>query len=146
MPKSCRPPGPAGVSQGIDEVNETTSHTLLANGLPQPPIPQRLRELLKDYPEHLARIQGDLDNVVENPFKLTPLFEQALWALEGRTDAFVREAQAELAEAQKTGVAEAIALAEAKTSLMRRAASPNGGLKGLHELWDFFQLHKEVLK
>jgi hypothetical protein len=134
---------PIGVKQGIDEVNETKSPALLANGLPQPPIPQRLRELLKDYPEHLARVQGDLDNVVENPFKLTPLFEQALWALEGRTDAFVREAQAELAEAQKTGVAEAIALAEAKTSLMRRAASPNGGLKGLHELWDFFQLHRK---
>lgn len=127
-------------------MNETTSHTLLANGLPQPPIPQRLRELLKDYPEHLARIQEVLNRVVIDHAKSVPLFEQAIWALEGRTDAFVREAQAELAEAQKTGVAEAIALAEAKTSLMRRAASPNGGLKGLHELLDFFQLHKEVLK
>jgi hypothetical protein len=105
-----------------------------------------LRELLKDYPEHLARIQDDLNNVVEDPFKSTPLFEQAIWALEGRTSAFIREAATELEAAQVSGDAAAIALAEAKASLMRRAADPNGGLKGLHELWDFFQLHRELLK
>lgn len=119
---------------------------MLPNGLPQPPIPQRLRELLKDYPGHLARIQEDLNDLILDHAKSVPLFEQAIWDLEGRTSAFIREAQVELEVAQETGDAEVIALAEAKASLMRRAADPNGGLKGLHELWDFFQLHKELLK
>lgn len=118
----------------------------LPNGLPQPPIPQRLRELLKDYPRHLERIQEVLNRVVVDHAKSAPLFEQAIWALEGRTSAFIREAQVELEVAQETGDAAVIALAEAKASLMRRAADPNGGLKGLHELWDFFQLHRERLK
>lgn len=119
---------------------------LLSNGLPPPPIPQRLRELLKDYPRHLERIQEVLNGVVVDHAKSIPLFEQAIWALEGRTSAFIREAQVELEVAQETGDAAVIALAEAKASLMRRAADPNGGLKGLHELWDFFQLHRERLK
>mgnify|MGYP003498401123 FL=1 len=120
--------------------------TMLSNGLPQPPVPQRLRELLKDYPQHLVRIQDVLNRVVLDHAKSVPLFEQAIWALESRTSAFIREAQAELEVAQASGDAELIALAEAKASLMRRAADPNGGLKGLHELWDFFQLHRELLK
>ena len=125
--------------------NHETPATL-ANGLPAPPIAQCLRELLKDYPGHLARIQEVLNRVVLDHAKSVPLFEQAIWALESRTSAFIREAQAELEVAQASGDAELIALAEAKASLMRRAADPNGGLKGLHELWDFFQLHKELLK
>jgi hypothetical protein len=127
-------------------VSNHETPTVLTNGLPAPPIPQRLRDLLKDYPEHLVRIQEVLNRVVLDHAKSIPLFEQALWALEGRTDAFIREAQAELEDAQEAGDAEAIALAEAKTSLMRRAANPNGGLKRLHELWDFSQLHRELLK
>ncbi len=118
----------------------------LANGLPVPPIPQRLRELLKDYPDHLALIQQDLNYVVLDHAKSIPLFEQALWILEGRTSAFIRDAATKLEVAQASGDAEAIALAEANASLMRRAADPNSGLKGLHELWDFFQLHRELLK
>jgi hypothetical protein len=118
----------------------------LPNGLPLPPIPRRLRELLKDYPDHLARIQEVLNSVVEDPLKLTPLFEQAIWALEGRTSAFIREAQVELEAAQKAGDSEAIASAEAKEELMFRAGDINNGLKGLHELWDYFEANKGPLK
>lgn len=127
-------------------MNDQDTSSNLANGLPSPPIPQRLRELLKDYPGHLARIQEVLNRVAMDHAKSIPLFEQAIWALEGRTSAFIREAQAELEAAQAAGDVEEIALAETKASLMRRAADPNSGLKGLHELWDFFQLHKELLK
>jgi hypothetical protein len=134
------------IEQGIDAVTDQETSVILSNGLPQPPIPQRLRELLKDYPGHLARIQEDLNDLILDHAKSVPLFEQAIWDLEGRTSAFIREAQVELEVARETGDAEVIALAEAKASLMRRAADPNGGLKGLHELWDFFQLHKELLK
>lgn len=127
-------------------MSDQETSAILANGLPAPPIPRRLQELLKDYPGHLTRIQEVLNNVVEDPLKLTPLFEQAIWALESRTSAFVREAQTELEAAQEAGDADAITKAEAKASLMRRSADPNGGLKGLHELWDYFQAHKEGLK
>lgn len=127
-------------------MNETESPALLLNGLPQPPIPRRLRELLKDYPGHLEQIQDDLNHVILDHAKSIPMFEQAHWILEGRTSAFIREAVAELEIAQASGDAQAVAIAEAKASLMRRAADPNGGLKGLHELWDFFQLNHGLLK
>ena len=39
----------------------------LSNGLPLPPIPQRLREMLKDYPGHLVRLQEVLNSVVDGP-------------------------------------------------------------------------------
>lgn len=127
-------------------MNDQEAPKKLLNGLPPPPIPPRLCELLENYPEHLARIQEVLNDVVVDHAKSVPLFEQAIWALEGRTSAFIREAQAELEAAQEAGEADAIARAEAKASLMRRAADPNGGLKGLHELWDYFQSQKEFLK
>lgn len=118
----------------------------LANGLPVPPIPQRLRELLKDYPEHLARIQEDLNDLVLNHAKSIPLFEQAIWDLEGRTSAFIREAQAELEAAQEAGDANAIARAETKASLMRRSRSANAGLGDLDELWEYFKAHMESFR
>ena len=118
----------------------------LANGLPVPPIPQRLRELLKDYPDHLAWIQEDLNDLVLNHAKSIPLFEQAIWDLEGRTSAFIREAQAELEAAQEAGDANAIARAEAKASLMRRSRSANAGLGDLDELWEYFKAHMESFR
>ncbi len=120
----------------------------LANGLLAPPIPRRLCELLKDYPGHLARIQKVLNNVVEDPLKLTPLFEQAIWALEDQTTVFIREAQAELEAAQEVGDADAIALAEVKAKLMRRSGNSNDGLKlfFMDDLWDYFEANKESLK
>jgi hypothetical protein len=134
----------------VEEMNRDSSQseTLLSNGLPPPPIPQRLRELLKDYPEHLARIQGDLNDLILNHAKSIPLFEQAIWDLEGRTSAFIREAQAELEAAQEAGDAAAIARAEAKAKLMRRSGNSNDGLKlfFMDDLWDYFEAHKDAFK
>ena len=115
----------------------------LANGLPVPPIPQRLRELLKDYPEHLARIQEDLNDLVLDHAKSIPLFEQVIWDLEGRTSAFIREAQVELEAAQEAGDADAIARAEVKEELMFSARSVNDGLGDLKEVRDYIQAHKD---
>ena len=122
----------------------------LSNGLPLPPIPQRLREMLKDYPGHLVRLQEVLNTVVEGPMKAkgSPdyTFERATWRLEGRLETFIHEAQDELEAAKANGDAEAIARAEAKEDLMFRACSSNGGMRGLHVLWDYFEEHKEALK
>ncbi len=136
------------VAHGIDAVNNRDSSSNLANGLPPPPIPQRLRELLKDYPQHLMRIQEVLNRVVLDHAKSVPLFEQAVWALEGRTSAFIREAQAELEATQEAGDPAAIARAEAKAKLMRRSGNSNDGLKlfFMDDLWDYFEANKETFK
>jgi hypothetical protein len=124
-------------------VSDQETPATLANGLPVPPIPQRLRELLKDYPEHLARIQEDLNDLVLDHAKSIPLFEQVIWDLEGRTSAFIREAQVELEAAQEAGDADAIARAEVKEELMFSARSVNDGLGDLKEVCDYIQAHKD---
>jgi len=118
----------------------------LRNGLPPPPVPQRLRELLKNYPGHILRLQEVLDSVAEDHAKSIPLFEQAIWALESRTSAFIREAQTELEAAQAIGDLDAIVLAEAKEDLMFSARSLNDGLSDLNEVWGYFEMHKDALK
>ena len=122
----------------------------LSNGLPLPPIPQRLREMLKDYPGHLVRLQEVLNSVVDGPdrAKGSPdyTFEHATWALEGRLGTFVHEAQDELEAAKASGDAEAIARAEAKEFLMGCASSSSNGMYNLGEVWDYLEEHKEALK
>ena len=124
--------------------HETTA--TLPNGLPLPPIPRRLRELLKDYPQHLVRIQEVLNRVVLDHAKSVPLFEQAIWALESRTSAFIREAQAELEIAQEVGDADAIVKAEVKEELMFSARSVNDGLGDLKEVRDYLLAHKDRIQ
>ncbi|MGO1068280.1 hypothetical protein [Lysobacter sp. CA199] len=118
----------------------------LSNGLPPPPIPPRLREMLKDYPKHLERLQDELNEVVEKPYLVTPIFEQMMWALEGCTSAFIRQAQDELEAAQASGDAVAIASAEAKERLMFKARSANGGLGNLEDLRSYLQKYKDVME
>lgn len=110
--------------------------------LPPPPVPQKLRELLKDYPGYIERLQERLDAYVRKPAYLM-LFDGAIWALEGRLETFMSEASAELAEAKASGDTQAIARAEAKERLMFRAGSRNGGMRNLQELKLYFDAHKE---
>jgi hypothetical protein len=124
-------------------MNEKSSAGLLSNGLPQPPIPQRLRELLKDHPGHLARIQQVLNALLLDHAQSIPLFEQAVWALEDQTTVFIREAQVGLEVAQEAGDADAIAKAEANEELMFSARSVNDGLGDLKELRDFLRAYKD---
>jgi hypothetical protein len=91
--------------------------------LPLPPVPQSLRELLKDYPEHIQILQNDLIRIASNPYKGTPLFEQAVWVVEDALGAFIRDAQKEIAAAKATGDSEAIAKAEEKRKLMSIAVN-----------------------
>jgi hypothetical protein len=94
----------------------------LSNGLPLPPIPQRLREMLKDYSGHLQQLQEDLNITLDGPRpargSINHVFEQIIWALEGCLDAFIRDAKAELRAAHAGGDSEAIARADAKEDLM----------------------------
>jgi hypothetical protein len=134
------------IADQVKDTNTVSDHTkLLSNGLPQPPIPQRLREMLKDYPEHLERLQAELDHYVAHPTR-SMLFDGAISALEGQLEEFIREAKDELKVAQASGDAGAIAHAEAKERLMFRACSSSGGLRNLSELSAYIKQHQDVLK
>ena len=111
-----------------------------------PPVPQKLRDMLKDYPEHIETLQADLNRVVQDPFKGTPMSEQAIWALEAALDAFIDEARKELQAAEASGDPAAIEQAKAKELLMFRARSGNGGMRlGLmNDLWGYFESNKGV--
>ncbi|MGO4776412.1 hypothetical protein AB4084_13065, partial [Lysobacter sp. 2RAB21] len=65
-----------------------------------PPVPQKLRETLKDYPEHIERLQAALNSAAENPSKATLPFEFAIWMLKGTLGEFVDEARDEVQAAQ----------------------------------------------
>jgi hypothetical protein len=113
--------------------------------LPQPPVPEKLREMLKDYPEQIERLQEVLNPFATPKVRLMP-FDEAIWALEGRLETFIHEASAELKAAEATGDAQAIARAELKERLMFRAASSNGGMRNLHELKLYFDAHKQAFE
>lgn len=66
-----------------------------------PPVPQGLREMLKDYPEHIQRLQDALNEYARKPFKLMP-FDGAIWALEGRLETFCLEASEEVRMAEES--------------------------------------------
>lgn len=116
--------------------------------LPPPPVPQKLREMLKDYPGHIQTLQNDLNGLVEKPLYGTPIFEQAIWALEDALSAFIDEARAELQVAETSGDAEAVARAKDKLDLMFDAHSSNGGMRlGLmDDLWNYCEMNKRAFK
>ena len=109
--------------------------------LPPIPIPPRLPELLKDYPELLNEIRQTLDSYLRRPMYTQPL-DGALWALEGRLSTFISRARTEVRHAETSDDAEALAKAEAKLSIMFRARSSNGGLKDTKNICDYFRDHE----
>ncbi|KRA40144.1 hypothetical protein ASD72_17105 [Pseudoxanthomonas sp. Root630] len=104
--------------------------------------------MLKDYPGHIEALEAALNDVVEKPFKGTPLFEQAIWALEGALEAFISEARGELKAAEASGDSAEVGRAKAKERLMFRARSGNGGMRlGLmDDLWDYFESNGDAFR
>lgn len=104
-----------------------------------PPVPAKLREMLKDYPEHIERLQEVLNRSVERSRKIPLMpFDDAIWALEARLETFVLEARDELAGARASGDPKAIAQAQEKERLMSFAKSRNIGMARLDDLWEYF--------
>ncbi|MDG5975487.1 hypothetical protein H010_09516 [Hydrogenophaga taeniospiralis CCUG 15921] len=105
----------------------------------RPPVPQVLREALKDHPSLITELQHAL-----NQIELTPtmnktqrfdLFERATLSLEGRLETFMARAQAELLAANAVGDGIAAAKARDKKALMLRCRG-----EGHLELIGFFDL------
>lgn len=103
--------------------------------LPPPPVPNGLREMLKDYPEHIQRLEEVLNRLFRKGASALMPFDEAIWALEGRLESFISEAREELGVAEATGDPEAIALANKKLDLMF-ACRPSGSWK-LKELMQY---------
>ncbi|UKE76934.1 hypothetical protein [Xanthomonas graminis] len=93
------------------------------NNLPRPPVPQKLREMLKDYPQYLDELQRTLNELFAKPLHGTPLFEQAIWGLEAALESFVSDARDDLDKAKAIGALEAVRSAEEKLRLMRHGAT-----------------------
>ena len=114
--------------------------------LSPPSVPQRLREMLKDYPEHVERLQEVLTPFAVPKTRFMP-FDEATWALEGRLESFINEAREELAIAEASGDTTTLERAKVKLDLMFDARSRNfGGLHDLEELWNYFQINKEAFE
>ncbi|WP_251044493.1 MULTISPECIES: hypothetical protein [unclassified Lysobacter] len=115
--------------------------------LAPPPVPSVLREILKDYPEHIERLQELLAEFLEPKLRLQP-YDEAVWALEDAMSGFLGDANKELKAAEASGDAMAIEKAAAKAKVMSRARSGNIGLGGrsLQELWEYFQTNKEAFE
>lgn len=108
---------------------------------PSPPVPAKLREMLKDYPEHIEQLQKALDSVKDRRIQSIPPYESAVWLLEDHLSGFISEARAELATAEASGDPEAIAQAQGKERLMYFARSGGIGMLRLEELRKYFDLH-----
>lgn len=113
--------------------------------LPPPPVPQRLREMFKDYPRHIDRLQEVLNYVAETSSAGVGPFDRAIWVLESRLGTFVDEARSELQTAEASGDAEAIARAKAKDLLMGRARSKGRWIAD-DALCEYFQTNKEAFE
>ena len=101
-----------------------------------PPVPPALREMLKDYPEHIEEIQRALNRVLEKkPLPGVQPFERALWMLEDTLERFINEARQELKLAEASGDPQAIEKARQKRRLMFDAR----GERDWDDLWEFFE-------
>lgn len=108
--------------------------------IPLPRVPATLREMLKDYPEHVEQLQEALNGVMEKPPSAIPRFELAVWALEGRLETFNKEAREELRAAKASGDTALLARAEEKELLMSRVAWKHVWL-GDRALREYFGAH-----
>lgn len=107
-----------------------------------PPVPQKLREMLKDYPEYIAGLQQSLIRLIEKPLHGTPPFERAIWLLEGQLETFYSEARAELKAAEASGDVQAIQKAKEKEFTIGYAL----GNMWMPDLVAYFEAHKDAFE
>ena len=110
---------------------------------PHPPVPAKLREMLRHYPEHIERLQNALYSVKDRRIKSTPPFEAAAWVLEDYLSGFIGEARAELITAEESGNPQDVALANKKLELMFMARSGGGGMLNISDLAAYFQTNSK---
>jgi len=117
--------------------------------IPQPPVPEKIRELLKDYPELIYEVQKDLNDLVSESLHQgyphpSHVFEKAIWTLEDGLDAYCSEARQELEAAEASGDSQAIERAKKKELQVDLARLR--GTRSLKELSDYFDAYQRAFK
>jgi len=110
------------------------------HSIPQPPVPQFLRETLKDYPELIEQIQDYVNEVVAKYLerKWGVPFNEVVEVLEDTLSARYSDASEALKEAEKTSDSQAIYRAKIKyNALVDAKRGPS-----LEELENYFQTYK----
>ncbi|RYF48845.1 MAG: hypothetical protein EOO27_34740 [Comamonadaceae bacterium] len=115
------------------------------HAIPQPPVPQGIRDALKDYPELIREIQEGLNRSVDGMLRGAhfPPFEEAVWFFESKFDKLYANAIAEVEAAEMGGNSQAIEHAKAKRHLIgRTSGAHHWNDDGEGNLWEYFQTYK----
>ena len=107
------------------------------HSIPQPPVPQFLRETLKDYPEIIQDIQEVLNRVVT---KGPPRFDWAYDRLTDTLSAHRSDAYEALKEIEQTGDSQAMYKAKIKYDALVEAKHVGGA--DFDELQSYFETYK----
>lgn len=113
--------------------------------IPPPLVPEKLRELLTDYPEYVELLQKAINKAAAESPPSAPRIELIVWGLEDCLDGFVFNAKDELDAAKASGGADAIARAEAKELLMHRARLKQVWMRDAG-LLDYLQRDREAVR
>lgn len=112
--------------------------------LPAPPVPQKLRELLEDYPECILQLQELLSEFSKPKPRVQPS-DEALWLLQDQLASFLFEAKDELTAAEASRDLAAIEKARQKKAVMLHAQARAQWITDKW-FWNFFQENKEAFK
>ncbi|WP_369936392.1 hypothetical protein [Xanthomonas tesorieronis] len=103
--------------------------------LPPPPVPQKLQEILREYPEKIQKLQDVLNNYCKNPNPLMP-FDGAVWILQDTLGSFISEVRDELKDAKANGDPLVIENAKRKDFAVGSALLNMGGMSDLHAYFE----------
>lgn len=106
-----------------------------------PPIPRSLREAFADLPRHLERVREVLDSVSKEHVVGDSFFQNSVWALESRLEAFYFEADDELQKAKEHGDEGEIEAATSKKMLMARMSAKHAWIADPEFRAYFIQSH-----
>ncbi|MFK3648329.1 hypothetical protein ACI2IY_07790 [Lysobacter enzymogenes] len=112
--------------------------------LPPLPVPEVLREMLKEYPDHIERLRETLDYFVKTSSPGVDPFDRVVWLLEDRLGTFIVQATANLERAQTSGNEEEISAAKQELLLMSRVSRKNVWI-GDETMWEYVQKHGDAL-
>ena len=140
-----KPELPKHVRPTPEKIAMTPSSPLLSNGLPQPPVPRRLREGLQAQPEYLAQLQDALDTYVtqqSRPWR----FDGAIWAVEQKATDMLISLYDAIEAAEKRGDSTTASQLTAARQAMAQAHRKSGWAGDVQDLWDYFQVHAAAFK
>lgn len=117
-----------------------------------PPVPQAVREALKDYPELIAEIERWFSNeryAMSSSFDLSDRVDCLHWVTDSLKDGlshFSTQARSKLESVQKSGDAPAIAAAQAEREAITQAVIINNRSGSWDEFMAFYGLEDNPIE